>query len=101
MDTQAIISKIAEFNPQIASTIQENPNLLILIALQIIFKMIFYPWALYKSAERKQKTWFVLLFIGLIILNDFGVFAALYLVLNRKKDNYNFSSDVKVSKKKK
>ena len=100
MDMQSLIASIEKFNPQIASIIQENPNFLFLIAAQLIMKLIFYPWALYKAAERKQRAWFVILFIGMLILNDFGALPILYLIFNRNLEKQSLPKIKKSSKKK-
>ncbi len=75
---------IANINPLLAEQISKNSWFLPLIILQIVAKLAFYPLALYKAGVRKQKVWFIVLFIGLVILNDFGLLAILYLVFNRE-----------------
>lgn len=60
------------------------PQWLILIVLiLIVWKLIWYGLALYKSIENKHKTWFVILFIGAFLLNDAGILAIVYLGINK------------------
>jgi RsiW-degrading membrane proteinase PrsW (M82 family) len=80
-----LTEQIAQINPLLAEQMSKNAWLLPLFLLQIITKLVFYPIALYLSAKRKQKTWFVVLFVCLIFLNDFGLLAILYLIFNREK----------------
>jgi len=80
-----LTQQIAAANPLLASALEQSPWLLYLIFLQIIFKLAFYPVALYLSGKRQQKGWFVVLVICFLILNDFGLLAALYLIFNRDK----------------
>jgi len=62
------------------------PQWLILVILVItIWKLIWYGFALYRSLEKKQKGWFVILFIATFILNDAGILAIIYLAINKDK----------------
>jgi len=80
-----LTEQIAQINPALADAISKNAWFLPLLISQIIMKLAFYPVAIYLSAKRQQKAWFVILFIGLVILNDFGLLAILYLIFNREK----------------
>jgi len=59
--------------------------LLALIIVITIWKLIWYGLALYKSLERKQKAWFIILFVATFILNDAGILAIIYLAVYRDK----------------
>jgi hypothetical protein len=82
-----LTEQIAQINPILAEQISKNAWFFPLLISQIIMKLVFYPVALYISAKRQQKAWFVILFIGLIVLNDFGLLAILYLIFNRDKNH--------------
>ena len=75
-------------------------GLIILILITLIWKLIWYGLAIYKSVHKKQKRWFVVLFVSAFVLNDLGILAMIYLVLNKKKINSK-KPIKKVSKKKK
>jgi hypothetical protein len=62
-----------------------STSLIILIVIAAIWKLIWYGLAVYKTLERKQKTWFVVLFICAFVLNDLGILAIIYLLINKKK----------------
>ena len=85
MAFENISQQIAAVNPLLAEQIQQNAWFLPLLALQMIMKVIFYPTALYLSAKRRQKAWFIVLFVCFLFLNDFGLLPILYLVFNRDK----------------
>ena len=74
---------------QIEAYMQQNPWLLSLLIVILIWKLIWYGFAIYRSIELKQKKWFVVLFVCAFILNDLGLLPILYLVLNKtpKKEN--------------
>lgn len=69
-------------------------GLVALIAL-MVWKLVWYGLAIYKTIEKKQKTWFVILFISAFVLGDLGLLAIIYLLLNKD------SSKNKPKKKKK
>lgn len=54
----------------------------VIIALAV-FSVVLKAIALWKSARRNQKGWFV----SLVILNTLGLLPVIYLVLNRKSKN--------------
>ena len=56
-----------------------------LLLIILLWKTIWYGFAIYKSLERKQKPWFVVLFVGVFVLNDFGLLAIIYLLLYQEK----------------
>ena len=80
---QNLTEQLMLINPTIAAAIQQNPWLLPIIALQLILKVIFYPIALYASAKRQSKVWFIVFFIAFLFLNDFAIFPILYLIFLR------------------
>lgn len=57
----------------------------IIIVLILIWKLTWYGIALYKTIERKQKVWFVVLFLGTFILSDLGILPIIYLLVYREK----------------
>lgn len=85
-------------NPQLASAINASPWLLLVVILQIVLKIVLYPLALYSAGKKQSKTWFVILFICFLFLNDFGLVALVYLLMNRFKTK---SSSNKISQKQK
>ena len=70
---------------QLDSMMTQNPWLLALIVIVLIWKLIWYGFAIYNSIEKKQKGWFVALFVCAITLNDVGLLAILYLAFNKDK----------------
>ena len=72
-----------------------SAELIVLILVILIWKLIWYGFAIYKSVQKKQKRWFVILFVSAFVLNDLGILAIVYLILNKKK------TDSKISKKSK
>jgi hypothetical protein len=77
---------ILSANSQLAGVMQQNPNLIYLIVAQVIMKLVFYPWALYFAASRKQKIWFAVMFICMLFLNDFGLLPILYIIITRRME---------------
>jgi len=55
------------------------------ILIVLVWKLIWYGLAIYKSIEKKQKIWFVVLFLGTFIFNDLGILAIIYLIIYRDK----------------
>jgi len=53
----------------------------ILLSVVIIIEVILKGFALWASARRKQKAWFVCL----LILNTAGILPIIYLLIHRKK----------------
>jgi len=64
-----------------------------IVIATVAWKLIWYGLAIYKTIEKKQKAWFVVLFIAAFILNDLGILPIIYLIINKDKS--------KKSKKKK
>jgi|APSaa5957512622_1039677.scaffolds.fasta_scaffold139473_2 purine-cytosine permease-like protein len=62
---------------------------LAIIALAIgilIFKLVWYGIALYKTVERKQPVWFTILFVLAIApISELGIVAIAYLLVYRKR----------------
>jgi len=80
------IEKITSANAELVTYLQQNPNLIYVVLAQVLMKVIFYPIALYQAAKRKQVAWFVVLFICLFLLNDFGLLPILYLIFTQYQD---------------
>jgi hypothetical protein len=52
----------------------------------LIFKLLWYGIALYKTVERKQPVWFTVLFILAIApISELGIVAITYLLIYRKR----------------
>lgn len=66
-----------------------TPGIIAILILTVIWKMCWYGVALYKSGSKKQKPWFVVLFVCMMVLNDLGLLAMLYLIFNREKKKVN------------
>lgn len=63
-----------------------SPTTIIFVVITIlVWKLIWYGLAIYKSIEKKQKIWFVILFLGTFIFNDLGILPIIYLLIYRKK----------------
>ena len=59
----------------------------IVLALAVlIFKLVWYGLAIYKTVERKQTAWFVVLFVlALAPISELGIVAIIYLLIYRSK----------------
>lgn len=64
--------------------LQGSSGLLLVVLLALFWKLIWYGLALFQTIEKKQKSWFVVLFIATFILNDLGILAIIYLIINKK-----------------
>jgi RsiW-degrading membrane proteinase PrsW (M82 family) len=60
-------------------------GILILIIVIAIWKLIWYGIAIYKTIERKQIRWFVVLFVAAFLLGDLGILAIIYLLIHKNK----------------
>ncbi|MDP3026247.1 MAG: DUF5652 family protein [Nanoarchaeota archaeon] len=61
-------------------------EILILAIVVLVFKLFWYGLALYKTVERKQKGWFIALFIlALAPISELGIIAIIYLLIYREK----------------
>ncbi len=98
MTIEEITANLAQINPLLANAIQQSPWLLPLIIIEAIMKVVFYPIAMYASAKKQKKAWFIILVICFLFLNDYALLPILYLVFNRKK---TVGKIVAVQKKKK
>ena len=72
-------------NSQIESFMNANSWVIYVILVVLIWKLVWYGLAIYSSFWKKQKAWFVALFVCAFVLNDLGLLAILYLVFNRDK----------------
>jgi len=72
-------------NSQVESIFQAHPWLYGVMIAVLVWKLIWYGLALYSSVKKDQKSWFVALFVCAFVLNDLGILAIVYLILNRKK----------------
>jgi len=90
---------ISAINPILAQEIAKNPIIIYVFLAQLILKLIFYPIALYIAGKQNQKLWFIVLFIGLLILNDFAFFPIAYILINKYSTKLQYNN--KNSKRKK
>ncbi len=65
--------------------LNENPYVMVLIIAIMIWKLIWYGLAIYRTIENKQKIWFVVLFVCSIVLNDLGLLPILYILFDNNK----------------
>jgi len=77
------LENLSLINSQIETFMQQNPWLVYVVVLVLLWKLIWYGFAIYRSLELKQKNWFVVLFVCAFLLNDLGLLPILYLVLNK------------------
>jgi len=80
----------------IASQFGIEPTILITVFfIALTWKLFWYGLAIYKAIEKKDKTWFVVLFMGIFLLtffiNDLGILAIIYLIMQRKNSKKNKS----------
>lgn len=77
-------------------------TVVIILLFILVWKVIWYAFALFKAIDKKQKAWFVVLFVGVFVLNDLGLLAIIYLLLYQDKKNKKpVTTTVKPKKKKK
>ena len=62
-----------------------NPWIMYIVIATLVWKLIWYGLAIFNTIDKKQKSWFVVLFIGAFVLNDLGILAIIYLIINRDK----------------
>lgn len=60
-------------------------GVILLIIAALIWKLIWYGLALYKTIGKKQKAWFVVLFVAAFVLNDLGILPIIYLLIYQEK----------------
>lgn len=60
-------------------------GIILLIVLALIWKLIWYGLALYKTIQRKQVGWFVVLFVAAFVLGDLGLLAIIYLLIYQER----------------
>ena len=64
---------------------EASPVLLVLLIAILIWKLIWYGIAIYKTIEKKHRTWFIVLFVAAFVLSDLGILAIIYLGIHRDK----------------
>lgn len=57
-----------------------EPLEIILLTSVLLWELIWKGFALWKSAQRKEKIWFVLI----LVLNTLGILPIVYLIMKRK-----------------
>lgn len=72
---------------------------ILMVLVVLIWKLVWYAIALFKTIERRQIRWFIVLFIGVLLLPfDLGLLAIIYLLLY--KDPEAKKPDKKIKKRK-
>ena len=69
----------------LGATAELDAGALLLLIVVLVWKLTWYGTAIYKTLEKKQKSWFVVLFIAAFVLNDLGILAIIYLIINRQQ----------------
>ena len=78
--------------------------LIVIFIAVLLWKLIWYGLALFRTIEKKHKAWFVVLFVSVFLLNDLGILAIIYLFITRnkkKKSKKDKEEDKEKFKKKK
>jgi len=57
---------------------------LVWLIVIMIWKLAWYGIALFDALKQEKKVWFVVLFTAAFVLNDLGILAIVYLILNKK-----------------
>ena len=58
----------------------------VLFLIAVIWELVWKGFALWKSAAKGQKAWF----IAILILNTVGILPIIYLLIERKKEKRSF-----------
>ncbi len=84
------------FEPSVLDSLSN----VILGLIILVWKLFWYAIAIFKTIERKQIRWFVVLFIGLFLLIfDLGLIAIIYLILYKSPSNKKSNSSKVPNKK--
>jgi len=70
-------------------------TLVIIFIAVLLWKLIWYGLALFRTIEKKHKAWFVVLFASVFLLNDLGILAIIYLLITRDKKKSKKSKEKK------
>jgi Kef-type K+ transport system membrane component KefB len=100
MGMENLAQQLSAVDPSLGAVVSDKPWILAVVALVIIWKLVWYGIALYKAGSKNQKSWFVVLFICALLLNDVGLLAILYLGFNRDKKHKIEPKKAKSKKKK-
>lgn len=85
------------FNPSEINIVSN----LILVLIILVWKLVWYGIAIFKTIERKQIIWFTILLIGLLLLPfDLGLVAIIYLILYKRSNPSKKSKKSKIKKRK-
>ena len=79
------VADLSTMSSQVEALLGSNPWILYAILLVAVWKLIWYGLAIYKTIQKQQKSWFVVLFVCALLLNDLGILPIIYLILNREK----------------
>jgi RsiW-degrading membrane proteinase PrsW (M82 family) len=79
------IENLDVISAQVEQFMADNPWFLYIVLAILVWKLIWYGLAIYKSIERKQKSWFTILFVCAFVLNDLGLLPIVYLLVYRDK----------------
>lgn len=75
---------IEAFNTWLETAIAD-PKFLYLALAMLVWKLVWYGLAIYKTIGKQQKKWFVVLFVCAFILNDLGILPIIYLLIYRNR----------------
>lgn len=79
------MADITSINEQTLALMESNPWLMYVIIAILIWKLVWYGLALWKTIKKEQKVWFVVLFTAAFVLNDLGILPIIYLIIHRDK----------------
>jgi len=75
---------------------------ILMVLVVLIWKLVWYAIALFRTIERRQIRWFIVLFIGVLLLPfDLGLLAIIYLLLYKNPDRQIKKPNRQVKKRKK
>jgi hypothetical protein len=100
MNTTDIALQVSQYNPKLGEVMLSSPIIIILVIIEVLMKLIFYPIALYIAAKNQKKAWFIVLFVCFFILNDFALLPILFLFFNKRFDKIKPAPKNKNKKKK-
>ena len=79
---QALINELSGSFGQISAILDANPGIMVAIILLSVWSLIWKGLALWRCAENKSKTWFVIL----LVVNTLGLLEIVYYFwIGRKK----------------
>ena len=79
------MADLTSINTDTLALIESNPWLMWIIIALLVWKLVWYGLALWKTIKKEQKGWFVVLFVAAFVLNDLGILPIIYLIIYRDK----------------